>query len=112
MEVDVRTDEVARVEWGVILNADVLTNCSTQIGACPEGRTEFDAVIDAGEVSFASAADKAERCVETMPTDVTVCIAACSCVWRWHHLHPETNCACSWLYHGIATARASCNKGI
>lgn len=75
MQVDldllVRTDEESRIEWGVMINSDVLRNC-TIAEPCPVGRSDFDAVIDTGKVSFSTAAEKANYCWENPPADPDV----------------------------------------
>jgi hypothetical protein len=65
-----RTDEEAKLEWGVILGSAILDNCTDSMIPCTgsQARKEFDEVINSGAVTFSSAVAKQSRCVEDMPT--------------------------------------------
>jgi hypothetical protein len=57
----VRTDEEARIEWGLLIGSHVLDNNT---------RTEFDALVDNNTVaSIFTAGQLPQRCFEALPSD-------------------------------------------
>jgi hypothetical protein len=60
LDVMLKTDEPARLEWAVIANSQALDNTT---------RNEFDALIDSGRLPF-NTSDP--RCQNTLPTDRAV----------------------------------------
>lgn len=62
LDLMLKTDEPARVEWAVMANSQALDNST---------RTEFDAVIDTGGLPF-NTSDP--RCFTELPTNEQVCM--------------------------------------
>jgi hypothetical protein len=88
------TDEVSDLEWVVVANARVL-----------QGRAEYDAAINSGEVNLL---DMAQRCQLEMPTDAQVgyCVLATATMPFGHEFtsgtcHPMYATMQSYLYKVI-----------
>ena len=84
LDVLVKTDEPAAVEWAVIANNQVLSNGS---------RDEFDGLIDGGSLPFALTDS---RCYTEAPTDSAVRPSMCSGASRIMHVSSSRMACISW----------------